>query len=323
MFARRVFEILASRTMVISGPSKGVSEIFNGIVPIAETKEEAEHLLKIYLKNSALREKIQKEGSRMVLKHHTYRNRLQDICNKIGINVDLLSLKKVTIVTSTQRDEYMLNLYQIIKGQTYENFEVVIVLNKNTMDKKRWEKQFEDLKQDVKILQIEESVSLGHCLNHAIESSSGEIIAKFDDDDYYAPNYLQDMILSMDYSNADIVGKSAHYVYLEEKQLLIVKTNGSGVESYSDFLSGATLVFTRHLYNSLGGFADRSRGEDSDLLRRAKEGGFKIYSNDLYNFCLFRRKNKDGHTWQVDANEFLRNSTSHSFTTDFKTPITI
>ena len=44
MFARRVFELLASRTMVISGPSLGVSEFFEGIVPITESKKK----LRIY-----------------------------------------------------------------------------------------------------------------------------------------------------------------------------------------------------------------------------------------------------------------------------------
>jgi spore maturation protein CgeB len=322
MFARRVFEILASRTMVISGPSLGVSEMFNGLVPITDSKNETENLLKIYLKNPILREKLEKEGSRFVLQNHTYQNRLQQICDAIGIKVDLLKQPKVSIVASTQRDEFLQNLYQNIKHQTYNNIEIVIVLNKNSMDVNKWQKQFEDLDKSVKVIQKDESISLGYCLNEAIALTDGDIIAKFDDDDYYAPNYLLDMVLSMGYSNADIVGKSAHYVYLESKNLLIVKTMGAGAEGYTDFVSGATLVFTRKMFEDLGGFADRSRGEDSDLLRRAKEKGYLIYSNDTYNFCLFRRKNTSSHTWQVDENELLRNSTSHSLTLDYKTPLT-
>ncbi|WP_144550540.1 glycosyltransferase [Bacillus sp. X1(2014)] len=322
MFARRVFEVLASRTMVLSGPSIGVEEMFNDLVPVAKTKEDTKDYLKIYLKNSALREKKVKEASRFVFTNHTYKNRLQQICDTIGLNKKIVKKPKATLIASTQRDEYMNILFESISSQTYPDIEVVVILNKNNMDIKKWDKKFKQLKYDVKIIQVDEQHSLGYCLNTAIQNSNGEIIAKIDDDDYYAPNYLTDMIISMDYSNADVVGKSSHYIYFEENGLLSLKTMGSGMETYSDFIAGATLVFKREVYERLSGFSDKNRGEDSDFLKRAKENGFTIYSNDQYNYCCLRRKNKDSHTWKVNDNELLRNSTSHSITLDYKTPIT-
>ncbi|WP_226581171.1 glycosyltransferase [Halobacillus litoralis] len=323
MFARRVFELLSSRTMVMSGPSLGVEEMFGSLVPVSDSQQSTERLLRMYTQNDILREKIEKEGFRFVQENHTYKNRLQEICDAVGIEKNLLSEPKVSIISATQREEFLDNLYVNIQSQTYKNFEVVIVLNKDDMNIQKWKKHFKDLQQDVKVLQVDESVSLGNCLNEAIDHSSGEVIAKFDDDDYYAPNYLLDMLHSMEYSNADVVGKSAHYVYLESQKMLIVKTMGGGEESYSDFVSGATLVFTRRLIDHLGGFADRSRGEDSDLLKRAKEEGYLTYSNDKFNFCLFRRANTSSHTWHVDEAELLRNAASHSYTSDYKTPITL
>jgi spore maturation protein CgeB len=323
MFARRVFEVLASRTMVLSGPSLGVEEMFEGLVPILKSKEDTKHYMKMYLKNIALREKITKEAARYVFQNHTYKNRLQEMCDIIGIEKDILNLPKATIVSSTQRDEFMDELFESIQHQTYPNLEVVIILNKNSMDIKKWENKFNTLNRDVKVIQVDEEHSLGHCLNIAIENSNGEIISKFDDDDYYAPNYLTDMIISMDYANADLVGKSSHYIYFEENDLLALKTIGSGIETYSDFVAGATLVFKRELYNKLEGFSNKNRGEDSDFLKRAKENGFVLYSNDQYNYCCFRRANKENHTWKIDDGDLLRNSTSNVFTKDFKTPVTL
>lgn len=323
MFARRVFEVLASRTMVLSGPSIGVEEMFKDLVPILKTKADTSHYMKIYLKNTALREKKTKEAARHVFKNHTYKNRLQEICDIIGVKKEIIRTPKATIISSTQRDEFMNDLYKNIKQQTYPNLEVVIILNKNSMDVEKWNSKFKQLGTDLKVLQVDEEYSLGHCLNIAIQNSSGEIISKFDDDDYYAPNYLTDMIISMDYANADLVGKSSHYIYFEENDLLALKTMGSGIETYSDFVAGATLVFKREVYEKLEGFSDKSRGEDSDFLKRAKEGGFILYSNDQYNYCCFRRKNKENHTWKVDDDDLLRNSTSNVFTTDYKTPVTL
>ncbi|MGQ9008301.1 glycosyltransferase family protein [Bacillus stercoris] len=323
MFARRVFELLASKTMVISGPSKGIKGYFGELVPVTSSKEETINILKTFLHNPVYREMYEKKGHRLVLNSHTYKNRLQEICDHIGIDIDLLKKPRISIISSTQRTEYMENLYHNVRHQTYQNIELIIILNKNSMDAEEWKQKFSSLHFPVTILQVDENVSLGHCLNKAIQCSTGEIIAKFDDDDYYAPHYLEDMLHSMEYSGADIVGKSAHYVYLEERKLLILKTVGSGAERYSDFISGATLVFKKEVFISLGGFSDRNRGEDSDFLRRAKENGNIIYSNDSWNFCLVRRANRNSHTWNITADDLLRNSTVHSMCKDYKMPITI
>ncbi|MFL0505304.1 glycosyltransferase [Ureibacillus sp. 179-F W5.1 NHS] len=323
MFARRVFEILASRSMVISGPSVGVKEFFGDIVPISNNPTYTTQLLKIYTKNKIVREKLVREGARLVQTKHTYKNRLQEICNKIGIQKNILLKPKVSIISSTQREEFMDNLYENINNQTYEQLEIIIILNKNEMDIKKWENKFSDIKIPFKIIKIDENVSLGNCLNEAINLSTGEIVAKFDDDDYYGPNYILDMILSMEYSNAGIVGKSSHYIYLESQNLLLLKTMGAGEERYSDFVAGATLVFKKEIINKIGGFGDKNRGEDSDFLKRAKEAGYLIYSNDSYNFCAYRRSDRSSHTWQVTEEELLRNSQSHSYTTDYKTPISL
>ncbi|MEC2399985.1 glycosyltransferase [Bacillus subtilis] len=323
MFARRVFELLASKTMVISGPSKGVQEYFGDLVPVACSKEETVNILKTFLYNPVYREMYEKKGHRLVLNSHTYKNRLQEICDHIGIDINLLEKPRISIISSTQRTEYMENLYNNARHQTYQNLELIIILNKNSMDAEEWKQKFSSLHFPVTILQVDENVSLGHCLNKAVQRSTGEIIAKFDDDDYYAPHYLEDMLHSMEYSGADIVGKSAHYVYLEERELLILKTVGSGAERYSDFISGATLVFKKEVFVSLGGFSDKNRGEDSDFLKRAKENGNIIYSNDSWNFCLVRRANRNSHTWNITADDLLRNSTVHSMCKDYKKPITI
>ncbi|AWM18667.1 glycosyltransferase [Bacillus inaquosorum] len=323
MFARRVFELLASKTMVISGPSQGVKEYFGELVPVSCSKEETVNILKTFLHNPVYREIYEKKGHRLVLNSHTYKNRLQKICDHIGLDIDLLEKPKVSIISSTQRSEYMENLYNNVRHQTYQNLELIVILNKNSMNSEEWKQKFSSLHFPVQILQVDENVSLGHCLNKAVERSTGEIIAKFDDDDYYAPHYLEDMLHSMDYSGSDIVGKSAHYVYLEERELLILKKVGSGAERYSNFISGATLVFRKDVFVSLGGFSDKNRGEDSDFLKRAKKNGHIIYSNDSWNFCLVRRANRNSHTWNITANDLLRNSTVHSICKDYKKPITI
>ncbi|MFH4090338.1 glycosyltransferase, partial [Acinetobacter baumannii] len=86
------------------------------------------------------------------------------------------------------------------------NTEKIIILNNDSMNIKQWEKRFEKLK-NTRIFKVDEKSSLGACLNFAVGKATGEIIAKMDDDDYYAPNYLKDMVMSFEYTDASIVGK--------------------------------------------------------------------------------------------------------------------
>src|SRR5699024_408556 len=56
---------------------------------------------------------------------------------------------------------------------------------------------------------------------NAIPKAKYHYIAKFDDDDYYAPSYLQtSWDIFMKYPEADIVGKSSVYFYFQEQRLL-------------------------------------------------------------------------------------------------------
>ena len=44
--------------------------------------------------------------------------------------------------------------------------------------------------ENVTIYQLPEEKTLGECLNFGIEKARYNIVAKFDDDDYYSPYYL-------------------------------------------------------------------------------------------------------------------------------------
>lgn len=89
-----------------------------------------------------------------------------------------------------------------------------------------------------------EHVTLGACLNYAVSKTRYGIIAKFDDDDYYAPHYLSDSLKSLRRSNADIIGKRAHYMYLQGSKTLILRFPNDENRPVTQ-LPGATLMFKR------------------------------------------------------------------------------
>lgn len=322
MFARRIYELLASKTMVISGDSIGVREQMGDYIYISNSQQETKNILKVLTKNPLKVEREAKKAHRYILQNHTYTHRLDEMLDKIGVEYKQTVEKSVSAIIVTNRPQFMENIYENLKVQTYKNVEHIIVLNSNKMDINKWKKRFKSLP-NTKIFHVDEKESLGNCLNFGISKSKNNIIAKIDDDDYYAPNYLLDMVMTFDYTDADIVGKSTHYVYLESEKALIKKTVGNGEDRYSPFISGATIVFKREILKDVKGFEDRNTGEDTSFLKNSAKFGYKIYSNDAFNFCLMRRSNKGNHTWKITDDEILRVSETAAYTEDYKTLMTV
>ena len=71
------------------------------------------------------------------------------------------------------------------------------------------------------------------------------------------------------------------------------------------FVSGPTIVGRRDLLQEVG-FADRTTGEDSALLKSVSASGGKIFSTSRFGFVQMRGAQK--HTWAVSDFEVLANS---------------
>src|SRR5690606_6699697 len=76
---------------------------------------------------------------------------------------------------------------------------------------------------DVVVHQADPALTLGECLNAAVERADGDVVAKMDDDDLYGPHYLADQLRALDFSGADVVGKQAHHMLLKGTDCLLVR----------------------------------------------------------------------------------------------------
>jgi hypothetical protein len=85
MYSRRVFELLACGTAVVSTPSDGLARQFGDIVDIVETPEEATAALQSLLGSEDLWWRRYAEGIRRVMTGHTYAHRLAQICDAAGV----------------------------------------------------------------------------------------------------------------------------------------------------------------------------------------------------------------------------------------------
>jgi hypothetical protein len=193
-------------------------------------------------------------------------------------------------------------LFRNYSRQNYRNKELIVILNHRSLKIKDYIQAAKSYP-NVRIFSLPEHVSLGQCLNYGVEQSRYSHIAKFDDDDYYAANYLTDSMQLMSRTNADIVGKRAHYMYLNSKKLLLLRYYNKA-NQYVPIIQGATLLVKRHVLSHIR-FPDRNRGECVKFCADCIAKGFKIYSGSPFNFLAIRRKNSKDHTWIVSDKELL------------------
>jgi cellulose synthase/poly-beta-1,6-N-acetylglucosamine synthase-like glycosyltransferase len=211
----------------------------------------------------------------------------------------------VSIITCTNRQNFANNIFKNYNRQIYPKKELVIILNDDKMNIDDYKKMAEKY-EHVQVFQLPEKLSLGDCLNFAVEKTNYPYIAKFDDDNYYAPYYLADNMLTLIRTNADVVGKRAHYMYLKGSKMLILRSY-KAANRYVSTLPGATLVFKRAVFRNVR-FPNQTVGEDTKFCLNCKAKGYKIYSGGKYNFLSIRRKNSKDHTWIISDQKLLESS---------------
>lgn len=220
----------------------------------------------------------------------------------MGSNPKNLIKRGVSIITCTNRQSYIKNLFQNYSRQRYPKKELIIVVNSNTIPLSQYQRWAKKLR-NVKIFRMPDHYTLGACLNYAVKQTRYSHIAKFDDDDYYAPYYLTDSLQALQRSNADIVGKRAHYMYLRGSKTLILRFP-QDENRFVSILPGATLVIKRKVFRKAQ-FPEQSIGEDDSFCLISKKNGYKIYSAGKYNFAAIRRKNSFMHTWVISDKKLI------------------
>ncbi|MFB4163992.1 glycosyltransferase family 2 protein [Alteribacillus sp. JSM 102045] len=221
----------------------------------------------------------------------------------------------VTIITCTIRDSSLQNIFRNFLQQVIPNKELIIILNKDEMDIRIWKREAKKYK-NIRVYQIPQDVTLGNCLNFGVKKSRYSYIAKFDDDDYYAPNYLNTMLPALKHNKALVVGKTSIFVYYEHLNVLSIHLPRQE-KRYCKHVAGATLVFNKKVLQKVK-FPDLNKGSDQKFLNQCVEKGIKIYSTDRFNFTCIRKADKNNHTWKLSDKELLRYGKKVNYTKNYK-----
>ncbi|MGE5391726.1 MAG: glycosyltransferase, partial [Deltaproteobacteria bacterium] len=221
----------------------------------------------------------------------------------------------VSIITCVHRSTYIDRAFANYLAQEYPYKELIIVLNNDNMSSAEWEAKA-SLYQGIRVFRLPEGTPLGSCYNFAIQQSRYEYLAKFDDDDYYGPQYLMSSMLGFQQYDAEIIGKLARFVYFESIGTLALMAP-HGENTTVPYVVGATLVFKKHIWAQVR-FRDITMGEDTAFQNDCLDRGYKIFSIDRFNYVTIRHPNTVEHTFVIDDITYLALGEFVATTDDFR-----
>lgn len=305
MCARRIFEITASGTPVITTPSAAIRNFFSeDEVVVVEDSAQAKWMIRGLVNSPQLRDRMVHRAQRTIWRAHTYSHRAVQVLEAAGFNSAAPQDDLVTVMISTNRPHQISHVLEQVARQRGVDLEVVLVCHGFTGQQGKIAKlAAEKGIGSIRVFEASPEWSLGKCLNLLVAESRGQVLAKFDDDDYYGAYYLRDQLDALRYSGAGIVGKECNYLY-DTALDAIIRRRPEREHRFTEFIAGPTLVGHAEVFRSHP-FADRTTGEDTQFLRDLAASGTQVYSSDRFNFLQMR--NTAGHTWDVSGAELLAN----------------
>ena len=199
MFARRVFELMASNTVVVSNFSRAMRLLFGDLVISSDDGKEIQNRLRLICNDETAYRKFRLMGLRKVIARHTYAHRLGYMEAKVSgreFHPSQPSVAVLAVVSSADERERVLCHFQ---RQAYSEKRLFLLEKDNLSGTKiPIGAQFSDIESCKETL-LEEFARI-------------PFAALFVAHDYYGPEYLTDLVLASTYSNASGFGKSSHYV---------------------------------------------------------------------------------------------------------------
>lgn len=289
--AARFAEIAATDTILHSLPAS-IQIASEALAP-----ELVEVIRRPYTQAMGLeRELRQVEARRIAMREHGGYFRL---ASAITAATGERYLPSVSVILSTMRSELIPGVLQMMAKQTYAHFEVIVVVHgvpAPSLD------GVDLAGLDYTIVEVPDTVLFGAALAEGVRRSSGDLITKLDDDDWYSEHHISDLVLAHLYSRADVVGKTTEYLYFEEVGQTVHRTFAT--ERYHDQLAGGAMLLSRAAFDALGGWRPTPNSTDRSVLIRVETQGGVGYRVQSLGYMYIRHASK--HTWERTASQLVQ-----------------
>lgn len=222
----------------------------------------------------------------------------RDLAERAGVR--FVAQPKVSVLLATMRPHQLdFAMRQLARQQ---DVELQVVLGTHGWTVTEGEVRARLGRHDVVVRPHDKDAFFGDVLNDAATVADGDVLLKVDDDDWYSPHAVHDLLLARRYTGAEVVGMPSEFVFLEE--LGVTARRNHPTEIHNRFVAGGTIMIERQVLRSVGGFRRVRRFVDAQLLNAVEANGGRIYRTHGLGYVL--RRTASGHTWQSDPESFRR-----------------
>ncbi|MDP2014092.1 MAG: hypothetical protein Q8L05_07695, partial [Actinomycetota bacterium] len=208
----------------------------------------------------------------------------------------------VSVIVMTHRDRFVDHLVAQLSQLRYPRLQIVVGLHGVQIDHQR----FAGIPGDVKIVDISADVPFGTALQQLSQRADANLISKMDDDDFYGPEHIWDLVLARMYSGATLVGKALDWIHVESANVTAFRPEYAA-ESYAPFIAGGTMLISRADLDSVGGWRPVAKSVDRGLINQVRDSGGAIYRTHGLGYLYERRG--EGHTANAVEEHFLTKTT--------------
>jgi len=198
MFARRVYELMASNTVVVSNFSRGVRMAFGDLVICSDRGERQAARLRTLANDDLRYRKFRLQGLRKVMGEHTYAARLDYIMAKIHGRTYRPEQPGIAVFAAAQTRAEADAIIAAFGRQTHEDRHLFLLAGAGAAPEGG----------DAVSVFSDFSALWDGLQNHPRDVAFWGMMHV---QDHYGANYLTDLALTAHYSDADAFGKGCHY----------------------------------------------------------------------------------------------------------------
>ena len=207
---------------------------------------------------------------------------------------------KISVIMSTYNEpkEYLCKAIDSILGQSYKQFEFLIVIdNPDNQEIQYIVRDYSEKDNRITIIDNKKNIGLTNSLNKALHIAKGEYIARMDADDISLPNRFLNQLQYIENTGYDLIGSQIVTIDENGKEILFRKipTEASKVRKllgYVNIIQHPAWFGKKEVFERLNGYRDIRACEDYDFLLRALMENFQI--GNTPEVCLYYRNNMSG-----------------------------
>jgi spore maturation protein CgeB len=260
MFSRRVFELLACGTAVLSTYSAGIEATFGELVPIADSTEEATAKLERLLHDDGYYADLTARARRLVLSQHTYHARLATIAAAAGFELAPSAGSEVAAIALADRDSQLRTIEDVLLAQSRAPDEIIVGLGDEGLAPAGLEQLRERFgPARVRTVAQHDDAARPQRWRELAALAAAPWVAPLQPDGVYLEDHLRDLSACTAFAAAEVIGTAG---------------SESAVHRYVDGVDPRAALAERALV------ARRGWAEDAAGQRRWFEEGIRFYAGE-------------------------------------------